>query len=132
MARPSLSEYDKKLRRTISENLKRLTCNYTQQQLSEMTGIPVSTLSGYFAQRSTPNAGNVQKIADALHVQKSDIDPRFSPKALKSKSSDVDTNNLLEDSRFISLQRNYNNLSDADKDALLRYMEFLVLENKGR
>ena len=132
MARPSLSEYDKKLRRTISENLKRLTSNYTQQQLSEMTGIPVSTLSGYFAQRSTPNAGNVQKIADALHVQKSDIDPRFSPKALKSESSDVDTNNFLEDSRFISLQRNYNNLSDADKDALLRYMEFLVLENKGR
>nr|DAS19670.1 MAG TPA: Repressor protein CI [Caudoviricetes sp.] len=132
MARPSLSEYDKKLRRTISENLKRLTSNYTQQQLSEMTGIPVSTLSGYFAQRSTPNAGNVQKIADALHVQKSDIDPRFSPKALKSESSYVDTNNLLEDSRFISLQRNYNNLSDADKDALLRYMEFLVLENKGR
>lgn len=132
MARPSLSEYDKKLRRTISENLKRLTRNYTQQQLSKMTEIPVSTLSGYFAQRSTPNAGNVQKIADALHVQKSDIDPRFSPKALKSESSDVDTNNLLEDSRFISLQRNYNNLSDADKDALLRYMEFLVLENKGR
>ena len=132
MARPSLSEYDKKLRRTISENLKRLTRNYTQQQLSEMTGIPVSTLSGYFAQRSTPNAGNVQKIADALHVQKSDIDPRFSPKALKVESSNVDTNTLPEDSRFISLQRNYNNLSDADKDALLRYMEFLVLENKGK
>ena len=132
MARPSLSEYDKKLRRTISENLKRLTCNYTQQQLSEMTGIPVSTLSGYFAQRSTPNAGNVQKIADALHVQKSDIDPRFSPKALKVEYSNVDTNNLSGDSRFISLQRNYKNLSDADKDALLRYMEFLVLENKGK
>lgn len=132
MARPSLSEYDKKLRRTISDNLKRLTCNYTQQQLSEMTGIPVSTLSGYFAQRSTPNADNVQKIADALHIQKSDIDPRFSPKVLKVESSNVDTNNLSEDSRFISLQRNYNNLSDADKDALLRYMEFLVSENKGR
>ncbi len=132
MARPSLSEYDKKLRRTISENLKRLTCNYTQQQLSKMTGIPVSTLSGYFAQRSTPNAGNVQKIADALHVQKSDIDPRFSPKALKVESSNVDATNLSGDSRFISLQRNYNNLSDADKDALLRYMEFLVLENKGK
>lgn len=132
MARPSLSEYDKKLRRTISDNLKRLTRNYTQQQLSEMTGIPVSTLSGYFAQRSTPNAGNVQKIADALHVQKSDIDPRFSPKALKVEYSNVDSNNLPGDSRFISLQRNYNNLSDADKDALLRYMEFLVLENKGK
>ena len=34
--------------------------------------------------RSTPNAGNVQKIADALHVKKSDIDPRFSPDFLNS------------------------------------------------
>lgn len=34
--------------------------------------------------RSTPNAGNVQKIADALHLQKSDIDPRFSSEFLKT------------------------------------------------
>lgn len=34
--------------------------------------------------RSTPNAGNIQKIADALHIDKSDLDPRFSNTLLKS------------------------------------------------
>ena len=27
--------------------------------------------------RSTPNAGTIQKIADALKLEKSDLDPRF-------------------------------------------------------
>lgn len=84
MPRNKLSKFDKSLREQISNNLKKLCANMTQYQLSEMTGIPVSTISGYFSMRSTPNAGNVQKIADALHVKKSDIDPRFSPDFLNS------------------------------------------------
>lgn len=36
--------------------------------------------------RSTPNAGNVQKIADALHIKKSDIDPRFSDSLLNQET----------------------------------------------
>lgn len=36
--------------------------------------------------RSTPSAGNIQKIADALHVNKSDIDPRFSNELLKREN----------------------------------------------
>lgn len=84
MPRNKLSKFDKSLREQISNNLKRLCEGMTQYQLSDMTGIPVSTISGYFAMRSTPNAGNVQKIADALHVKKSDIDPRFSPDFLNS------------------------------------------------
>ena len=84
MPRNKLSKFDKELRAQISANLKKYTDGITQYELSEMTGIPVSTLSGYFAMRSTPNAGNVQKIADALYVKKSDIDPRFSPDFLNS------------------------------------------------
>lgn len=84
MPRNKLSKFDKSLREQISTNLKKYTENLTQYQLSDMTGIPVSTLSGYFAIRSTPSAGNVQKIADALHVKKSDIDPRFSSDFLNS------------------------------------------------
>lgn len=77
MPRNKLSKFDKELRAQISANLKKYTDGITQYELSEMTGIPVSTLSGYFAMRSTPNAGNIQKIADALHIDKSDLDPRF-------------------------------------------------------
>lgn len=78
MPRNKLSDFDKRLREAIANNLKKYTSHLTQGQLSEMTGIPTSTLSGYFAERSTPNAGNIQKIADALGIDKSDIDPRFS------------------------------------------------------
>lgn len=78
MPRNSLTEFEKNIRKQISENLKKRTANITQNELSRMTGIPASTLSGYFAMRSTPNAGNIQKLALALNCKKSDIDPRFS------------------------------------------------------
>ena len=77
MARNKISEFDRKIRAEIAKNLKKYASAITQGQLSEMTGIPASTISGYFAERSTPNAGQVQKIADALGVNKADIDPRF-------------------------------------------------------
>lgn len=75
MPRHRISEFDRQLRRTIALNLKKYTANITQGRLSEMTGIPASTLSGYFAERSTPGNEQVQKIADALNLNKSDIDP---------------------------------------------------------
>lgn len=78
MSRHKLSPLDIKAREDISANLKRLAHGRTQQQISDDTGIPVSTLSGYFAKRSTPNAGTVQKLADYFGVNKSDIDPRYS------------------------------------------------------
>lgn len=77
MPRNKLSDPEKIARKTISENLKYYSRNYTQKQLAEITGIPASTLSGYFAQRSTPNAGALEKIATVLGVKKSDLDPRY-------------------------------------------------------
>lgn len=77
MPRNKLSEPEKIARQTIAENLRKFTHGMTQAELSAKTGIPKSTLSGYFAQRSTPNAGTLEKIADALNISKSDIDPRY-------------------------------------------------------
>nr|DAH91940.1 MAG TPA: Repressor protein CI [Caudoviricetes sp.] len=89
MPRNKLSHFDRSLREQISENLRKYADHLTQYQLSDMTGIPVSTLSGYFAMRSTPNAEAVQKIADALHINKSDIDPRFSLNVLTGSNMNV-------------------------------------------
>ena len=61
MPRNKLSKFDRELREIISENLKKYAGHLTQGQLSDLTGIPASTLSGYFSMRSTPNAGNIQK-----------------------------------------------------------------------
>lgn len=77
MARNKLSLPEQRAREVISENLKHFSRGITQKELSKRTGIPASTISGYFAKRSTPNAGALQKLADALNVNKSDIDPRY-------------------------------------------------------
>lgn len=79
MARGSLNKYDKKVRNTIATNLKKLleSRGLTQVELSELVNIPASTLSGYFAERSTPTPGNIQKLADFFDVNKGNIDPRY-------------------------------------------------------
>ena len=112
MPRNKLSKFDKELSAQISANLKKYTEGLTQYQLSEMTGIPVSTLSGYFAMRSTPNAGNIQKIADALKINKSDLDPRFSNNILKS-DEDPDLNSRDEREIESDLEDMMNSVSSA-------------------
>lgn len=77
MARPALNNFEKQLRKEISENLKKVTHGKTQAQISQMTGIPASTISGYFSQRSTIKEENVKKIAKAFGVPEIEIDPRF-------------------------------------------------------
>lgn len=89
MPRNKLTEFDRQLRHEISSNLKKYTANITQGRLSELTGIPASTISGYFAERSTPSPDQTQKIADALGVSKGDIDPRFIDSSAKSLSASI-------------------------------------------
>lgn len=77
LPRHELSPFEKNIRRIIAQNLKAASRNITQAELAGKTGIPTSTLSGYFAQRSTPSPANVEKLATALGIHKSAIDPRF-------------------------------------------------------
>lgn len=114
MPRNKLSKFDKELRAQISANLKKYTDGITQYELSAMTGIPVSTLSGYFAMRSTPNAGNIQKIADALHIDKSDLDPRFSNSILKNDANEEPELNSRDEREIASdLEDMMNSISSA-------------------
>ena len=114
MPRNKLSKFDKELRAQISANLKKYTDGITQYELSEMTGIPVSTLSGYFAMRSTPNAANIQKIADALHIDKSDLDPRFSNSILKNDANEEPELNSRDEREIASdLEDMMNSISSA-------------------
>lgn len=77
MARKPLSEEDKRIRKIIAQNLKNITHGYTRAQVSDITGIPTSTLSGYFIEKSTISKENAEIIADKFGVDKADIDPRY-------------------------------------------------------
>lgn len=79
MDRGQHTKYEMMLRKSIATNLRALLKErkMTQKQLSELTGIPTSTISDYLNEKSLAVPGNIQKIADALGVHKSDIDPSF-------------------------------------------------------
>ncbi|MDU7039361.1 MAG: helix-turn-helix transcriptional regulator [Lactococcus lactis] len=49
----------------------------SQAEFARRAGIPPTTLSGYIKGVTRPNAGNLQKISDALGLLKSDIDPSY-------------------------------------------------------
>lgn len=107
MPRHELSPLEKKIRTSISENLKKYSSGLTQAQLSDLTGIPASTISGYFAKRSTPNAGTIQKLADALNVNKSDIDPRFKQDEILSEKDSINSK-IIDDT--VKIMSNLNDL----------------------
>lgn len=80
MARSTLTPQEEENRRKIPLKLNKLLKerNVTQAEVSRRLGIPPTTLTGYFKGTSTPNPGNIQKLADFFGVAKSVIDPRFS------------------------------------------------------
>ena len=78
MPRNKLSAFEQAARKLISANLKEYMHGMTKSELARKAGIPLTTLSGYLREKSTPNAGNLEKLALALNVKKSDIDPRYS------------------------------------------------------
>ncbi len=77
MPRNKLSVFERAARESISANLKNCMHGMTQAELSKKTGIPITTLSGYIRKKSTPNAETLEKLASALNVKISDIDPRY-------------------------------------------------------
>lgn len=77
MGRPPVNAFERKLREEIAENLKRVTNGKTQAQISALTGIPTSTLSGYFAKRSTIKQENLEIISKVFNVEPGEIDPRY-------------------------------------------------------
>lgn len=77
MPRHKLSSFEQEARHQIAINLKKYMHGMAQADLALKSGIPVTTISGYLREKSTPNAGNLEKLAAALHVSKSDIDIRY-------------------------------------------------------
>ena len=70
---------NQELKLQISSNIKKVmkSKGMTQINLADKTGISKSTISDYLNNKTLINPDNVQKVADALNVKKSDIDPTF-------------------------------------------------------
>lgn len=120
MARGEQTPQEKEAMKVVSARLNGLISahNIKQKELSEATGIPTSTLSGYMKGSSLPIAGNIQKLADYFCVKKSAIDPRF-------ETSDSDFNPEQETNDVASLLRRQIKNQQIINDKLDKIIHFL-------
>lgn len=97
MARTELTPKDIEYKKLISSRLQSLLSrnNTKQVDVHKVTGIPASTLTGYFKGTTLPSPGNVQKLADFFGVVKSDIDPRFETETESKKEIDLDDDDVI-------------------------------------
>lgn len=97
MARTELTPKDIEYKKLISSRLQSLLSrnNTKQVDIHKTTGIPASTLTGYFKGTTLPSPGNVQKLADFFGVVKSDIDPRFETETESKKEIDLDDDDVI-------------------------------------
>ncbi|WP_281512189.1 helix-turn-helix domain-containing protein [Mammaliicoccus vitulinus] len=77
---------NQELKAQISTNIKNImkSRGITQMSLAEKTGISKSTISDYLNNKTLINPDNVQKVANALNVKKSEIDPTFKKESKNS------------------------------------------------
>ena len=79
MARTELTPQDIEYKKIISSKLNSLlnSANKKQIDITRQTGIPASTLTGYFKGTRLPAPKNVAKLASFFNVPDYEIDPRF-------------------------------------------------------
>lgn len=79
MARTELTPQDIGYKKVISSKLQRLLNSSGKKQIdiTRQTGIPASTLTGYFKGTRLPSPKNVAKLASFFNVPDYEIDPRF-------------------------------------------------------
>lgn len=133
MGRKPISDFDIRLREEIASNLLKITNGKTQAQIADLTGIPASTLSGYFSKRSTITEENTLKIAKIFNVDASEIDPRFKKnfkffddqltnkhfELIKEEESKYDLKQMIDGAISFDGKK----LSEKDKAAILGYIE---------
>ena len=121
MPRTELTPQDKEYKKVISATLNELLqlSGKKQIDITRQTGIPASTLTGYFKGTRLPSPVNVQKLADFFNVLKSDVDPRF------KKISESDTDVL----RFRLLSK-YEKLNTENKKKVVDYADNKLKDQK--
>ena len=121
MPRTELTPQDKEYKKVISATLNELLqlSGKKQIDITRQTGIPASTLTGYFKGTRLPSPVNVQKLADFFNVLKSDVDPRL------KKISESDTDGLR-----IRLLSKYEKLNTENKKKVVDYADNKLKDQK--
>lgn len=79
MARRKYTEVEEKLMNDISQNLKKILVSkkWFQKDLAKAADLSTSVVSDYLNAKTLASPGVIEKIAEVLGVEKSDIDPTY-------------------------------------------------------
>lgn len=79
MARRKYTEVEEKLMTEIAQNLKKIlkSKKWFQKDLAEAADLSTSVVSDYLNAKTLASPGVIEKIAEVLGVEKSDIDPTY-------------------------------------------------------
>ena len=91
-----MAPQEKEIRKIIAANLNSLLSKRSAKkiEISKMTNIPPSTLTGYFNGSRLPTPENVDKLAKFFRVSNVEIDPRFA--TLPENLTPVDQSKLVK------------------------------------
>ncbi|WP_090297562.1 helix-turn-helix domain-containing protein [Pseudobutyrivibrio sp. ACV-2] len=91
----------------------------SQKSLSQMTGIPESTISDWKRKGKTPGADKIVEVCKALEINPSEL-LEISEKKTSVSSSYSEYSDLIEKFRKLDLGK---------QQKLVRYLDLLLLEN---
>lgn len=88
MARRKITEVERNIMKEISKNLRKILkdTGWNQKELAEKVGLSTSVMSDYLNEKTMATPGSVQMMADALGLEKGDIDPSFKSNTVNTDS----------------------------------------------
>lgn len=135
MARGELTPLDENIKKIVSTNLFEISNNKNMRQadIVRASGLAKSTISGYFKGISLPTKTNLIKLAKALNVSPSDIDPRYSSKKtnVNYKLDDSAPQNVAEKNMLVAFRKQTEGMSEEDQIKFQRSLNKLMDAAKG-
>ncbi len=129
MARGELTPLDKKYKKIVSNNLIELAHvkHLRQADIVRCSGLAKSTVSGYFKGLSLPTQGNLIKLATALNVSPSEIDPRYGQKSPDGEQHTIPTpQNIAEEKMLVAFRKQTEGMSEDDQIKFQRSLNKLM------
>lgn len=120
---PQEMEYKKIISSRLNELL--LKSGKKKSDITRQTGLPASTLTGYFGGKRLPSEENVVKLASFFNVSEDYIDPRLDPNiALNSHraSKEDDEKPLTRNQKLIAYSIDPD-ISDEERQAIIEMVQ---------
>lgn len=120
---PQEMEYKKIISSRLNELL--LKSGKKKSDITRQTGLPASTLTGYFGGKRLPSEENVVKLASFFNVSEDYIDPRLDPNIVLNSHRDPkedDEKPLTRNQKLIAYSIDPD-ISDEERQAIIEMVQ---------